>query len=381
MPNARGLVAFATGAAVVGSLLYTAFALERTLAFSRRRSRISLAMPSVSVLKPLHGDEPLLASKLRSFCEQDYAAYDVIFGARDAEDPALAAAREVASVTSGRARVVSADAQTPRHANPKVDTLAALVPHARGEILVFADSDMLVTPDYLGTIVAPFEDARVGAVTCLYRGRAIAATVPSRLGAMANHQQFAPSVLIAQALLGMRFGFGATIAIRRSVFDAVGGLDAIGSHLADDARLCALVVRHGRRVELASYVVENLVHEPSFGALWRHELRWARTHRALEPGGYLGLILTFPIALAFAYGFASRHRSRALGALAAAYILRFALAGAARRAFGVREREAWWLVPVRDVFGACVWLAGFGSRPVDWAGEALGIDRRGTIVT
>ena len=236
-----------------------------------------------------------------------------------------------------------------------------------------------MTPEYLHSIVAPFDDPRVGAVTTLYRGRAIDPNVASRLGAMANHQQFAPSVLVAQALLGMRFGFGATIAIRRSVFDAVGGLDAIGPHLADDARLCALVVESGRRVALASYVVENLVAEPSFGALWQHELRWARTHRALEPGGYAGLFLTFPITLALAYGLASRSTRRVFGALAAACILRVALAAAARRAFGVRASEAWWLIPARDLLGAAVWLTGLGSRPVQWADTVLAIEPDGTI--
>jgi len=379
MPDLRSLVAAATGAALAASLAYTAFALERTLAFGRRRAAVASATPSVSIVKPLHGSEPLLAQKLRSFCEQDYAPYDVILGARDADDPALVIAREIAAEDPARRRAVAADAQTPHHANPKVDTLAALVPHATGEILVFADSDMLVGPEYLRAIVAPFDDPRIGAVTALYRGRAIEPNLASRLGAMANHQQFAPSVLVARALLGMRFGFGATIAIRRSVFDAVGGLDAIGPHLADDARLCALVVEHGLRVELASYVVENLVAERSFGALWQHELRWARTHRALEPGGYAGLFLTFPIALALAYGLASRHPRRALGALAASYVLRAALAAAARRAFGVRDRHGWWLIPARDVLGAAVWLAGLGSRPVRWADTSLVIERDGTI--
>jgi len=195
---------------------------------------------------------------------------------------------------------------------------------------------------------------------------------------MANHQQFAPSVLVAQALMGVRFGFGATIAIRRAVFDAIGGLDAIGAHLADDAT----AVRAGRRARPAGraveYVVENLVAEPSLGALLRHELRWARTHRALEPAGYAGLLLTFPIALALVHGIVTRRRPALIG-LAAAYALRAALAQAARTSFGAVERETW-LIPARDLLGAGIWLAGFGSRPVRWADETLRIDRSGTIV-
>ena len=379
MRDARGALAGVTGMAFAASMLYTGFALGRTLAFGRRRTPAGTATPPVSILKPLHGCEPLLADNLRSFCRQDYPDYEVILGARDPDDSALHVARQVAAESPERVSIASAHATTPHYANPKVDTLAALVPRAHGEILVFADSDMLVTPSYLRAIVAPFGDQRVGAVTCLYRGRPVEPTLASRLGAMANHQQFAPSVLVAQALTGLRFGFGATIAIRRAVFDAVGGLDAIGVHLADAARLCALVVERGLRVELSDYVVENLVAEPSMAALLRHELRWARTHRALEPAGYAGLFLTFPIALALLYCIAAPRRVPALIGLAAAFALRAAQAHAARTAFGAAELETL-LIPVRDLLGACVWLAGFGSRPVHWAGEALRIDRSGTIV-
>jgi ceramide glucosyltransferase len=383
--DVRTIAARAALIAAGASLAYTLFAIERTLAFGRERraaaarATTSEAPLSVSVIKPLHGDEPELAENLRSFCIQDYPAFDVILGARDAGDPALVTARAIAGEFAGRTRVAHAGSATPRFANPKVDTLAALVPHAHGDVLVFADSDMFVTPDYLRTIVAPLDDPQVGAVTCLYRGRPADTTIASRMGALANHEQFAPSALIARTLMGMRFGFGATIAVRRALFEAIGGLDAIGGHLADDALLCALVVAHGSRVELAGYVVENVVAEPSPGALWRHELRWARTHRALEPAGYAGLFLTYPISLALlALAIAPRRRSAAL-VLCAALVLRAALARVARDAFEA-STERWWLTPLRDLMGMGVWAAAFAGRGVQWSGTQLALDQRGTIV-
>jgi ceramide glucosyltransferase len=382
--DARIIVARAALIVAGASLGYTLFAIERTIAFGRERRAAQRAAgfdfaPSVSVIKPLYGDEPQLAENLRSFCVQDYPAFDVILGTRDVDDPALGAAHAIAGEFAARTRVAHADAATPHHANPKVDTLAALVPHAHGDVLVFADSDMFVTPDYLRTIVAPLRDPRVGAVTCLYRGRPADATIASRLGALANHEQFAPSALIARTLMGMRFGFGATIAVRRALFEELGGLDAIGGHLADDALLCALVVAHGSRVALAGYVVENVVAEASPAALWRHELRWARTHRALEPAGYAGLFLTYPISLALlALAVAPRRRNAAL-MLGAALLLRAALTRAARDAFGAAP-ERWWLTQLRDLLGLGVWAAAFAGRGVQWSGTRLALDPRGTIV-
>ena len=331
----------------------------------------------VTVLKPLHGDEPMLEQKLRSFCDQDYPAYEVVMGARDAADAALPFARAVAAAFPDRARVVVADEATPHHRNPKIDTLAALVPHARGDVLVFADSDMRVTPDYLLALVEPFSDERVGAATCLYRGVAADDGFASRLGAMANHEHFAPSVLVAERLMGMRFGFGATIAVRRSVFEAIGGLDALGPHLADDARLCALVAESGARVVLSTYVVENVVQEPTFAALWSHELRWMRTQRAVQPAGFLGIVVTYPVPLALLHLAVSRKRGTALAVVGAAAALRYALAFASARAFGARMTPMF--VPLRDALGLAEWGASFFSRRVRWSGDALRVAPDGKL--
>jgi ceramide glucosyltransferase len=374
----RGLAACGAGALTLASLAYGAFALTRVRAFGRRPLERGAATPRISVLKPLHGDEPFLEAKLRTFCEQDYPNYEVILGARDADDPALASARAVAAAFPDHVRVVTSDAATPRHANPKANTLAGIVPHANGEILAIADSDMRVEPDYLRALAASFEDQQVGAVTCLYRGEPLDG-LASRLGAMGNHEHFAPSVLVAQALGPLRYCFGATMAVRREVFAAIGGLDVLGRHLADDAMLGELVAAQGLRVYLSRYVVENVVAEPEMRALWEHELRWARTHRTLRPAGYAGLFLTYPLVLAFATWFLTRKRRRALVLVAAAAALRVALQRETQRAFGVRNNASPALIPLRDLFGAAVWATAFASRTVRWSDDAFAVARDGTV--
>lgn len=379
--RARTAAERVAGALTAASLGYALFALNRTMAFARGPVECDAAAPSVTVLKPLHGVEPLLGEKLRSFCDQDYPAYDVVLGARDADDAALAVARDVAAEFPGRVFVVSADSDTPRHANPKANTLAGMVPYARGDIFAIADSDMRVDRGWLRAVAASFADSSVGAVTCLYRGEPADDGLASRLGAMANHEHFGPSVLVAQALGPSRYTFGATMAVRRDTFEAIGGLVALGTHLADDARLGELVARRGLSVHLSRYVVANVVAEPSLRALWEHEVRWARTHRMLRPAGYAGLFLTYPVPLALLYLAAARGRRRRLGlaALAMAVALRFALRHAAGGGFGARPVGPTWLVPLRDALGLAVWAAAYRSRGVDWSGDAFTIQADGTL--
>lgn len=383
--SVRKLGAIATCGAALASLAYVAFALTRVVAFGRRPIVEPNAIgdghePHLTVLKPLCGEEPGLAANLASFCAQDYDRFDVVFGTRGTGDPALAVAREVAAAFPGRAQTLTAGPATPSHANPKINTLAALVPHARGEVLVISDGDMRVDRGYLRAVSAAFADPAVGAVTCLYRGVPARGDLASALAACANHEHFAPSALVAHALLPQRLCFGATMAVRRSVFDEIGGLDALGPFLADDARLGALVAGRGLRVALSRYVVENVVAEDDLGALWRHELRWARTHRTLEPNGYLGSFLTYPIALALLHLPFARRRRRALWLLGAALALRIALATAARRAFGVRSAAQAWLIPLRDVLGFAVWSASYGGRDVRWRDDAFVVRRDGRLV-
>ena len=138
---------------------------------SARRSPAAkhAARPAVTIFKPAHGDEPRLEANLASFCAQDYPHFDVVFGVLDPADPALAVMRRVAARYPGRASVVSGDGVA-RYRNPKMATLQPMIASARGDILVIADSDMRVGPDYLDAIVAPFADPRIGALTCVFGG-------------------------------------------------------------------------------------------------------------------------------------------------------------------------------------------------------------------
>src|SRR5271167_4158040 len=45
-------------------------------------------IPAATILKPLCGDEHELYECLRSFCDQDYPEFQIVFGVADGADPA-----------------------------------------------------------------------------------------------------------------------------------------------------------------------------------------------------------------------------------------------------------------------------------------------------
>ena len=367
--DARSVAAAVTLGATIASIAYTVLAMGRLRAFTRRSRPQSVRRPPITILKPVHGVEPGLAENLRSFCTQDYPEFEVVFGVLDAADPALDVIRRIAAEHPGRTTVAVGNGVA-AHRNPKVSTLAPMLPHATHALLAISDSDMRVGADYLEAVASAFDDDRVGAATCVYRGEAADDGLASQLGAMLIVEQFTPSALAAISLEPMTYCFGATMAVRRDALDAIGGLPAIGAYLADDFALGSLVSKLGLRVAFAPYAVTNTVSEPGLRALFLHELRWARTIRAVRPKSYAGIILTYPLPLALLYAALTGAR-RSLPLVALAALVRLALHVAAQRALGSGRRPPPALIPLRDMLGVAVWVAGLRGDTVRWRGRLL----------
>lgn len=363
--------------AAAGGVAYAAFAIKRMRDFRHSRSGDSSGFtPPVSVFKPLHGDEPRLYENLRTFCEQDYAQYQVIFGANDPNDPALAIARRLQREHPERDIVVDAG-ERPALRNPKVANLLAMSGRAHHPIFVIADSDMHVGRDYLRAVAAPFADNAVGAVTCIYGGTPNS-HIPSQLGAMHVNDHFSPSVLVATALEPLTYCFGATMAVRRDVLENAGGFSALGAHLGDDYALGKLVGDSGHRVVLSHYVVHTTVSDNGLRSLWLHELRWARTILAQRPAGFAGSIVTYALPLAITYA-ALAPSALAFLVLACAATLRTIVHYEGRKTFAPHVRATPWLIPVRDLLSVAIWVTAFLGKRVSWRNSRFEVKAGGQM--
>jgi ceramide glucosyltransferase len=202
--------------------------------------------------------------------------------------------------------------------------------------------------------------------------------LPSLLGALQINQYFFPGALLARAM-GRQDCLGATMAIRRETLERIGGLPALVNHLADDNVLGRLVQRLGLAVGLANTVPATTVPEASFAALWRHELRWARTIRTLVPAQFAASVLQYPLAWAalamlLAWGalwsvawFAAAWLARGLVARGIDRLL----ALAPDRGPGQASRSSVWLLPARELMSVAVMVASYAGREVDWRGHRL----------
>ncbi len=86
--------------AAVGLVTCTGFLSLLLVASSRFRRRKVPAIsadrfPPVTLLKPLCGMEPNLRANIASFFDQEYPTFEIIFGVRSDDDPALAVVEDV----------------------------------------------------------------------------------------------------------------------------------------------------------------------------------------------------------------------------------------------------------------------------------------------
>lgn len=362
---------------VTASLAYLTAAIAQAAAFRPSVRGASSSGPAISILKPVCGLEPNLFENLSSFCEQDYSEYQIVFGALAGDDPAIAVvkrvierypARDLSLVIGGRAM----------GANRKVSNLANMLSQARYQILVTADSDTRVDRFYLRALAAPFDDPEVAAVTCLYKGIATRG-LACRLGAMYINDSFAPSALVAMRTQKLAFCFGATTAVKRAALEEIGGFAALADQLADDYQLGKMLTERGHKIALARYVVEVTVHEPSLKTLLRHELRWARTLRAVRPAGYAASLLTHTLILS-SFLLVARVAALSAAVLAVSAMLRVLLHYLMSARFGLPARATPWLIPLRDALSFGVWVASFCGRTVHWRGRDFVIDAGGRLI-
>jgi ceramide glucosyltransferase len=353
-------------ALVTGSLVYCVLTIIAAIRYRAvRPPELRAAMP-ISVLKPLAGVDDGLEENLRSFFDQDYEEFEVLFAVRRPDDAAIAVVERLrVQYPAIPSRLIVTG--EPPYANAKVYSLDSMLAAARHDLLVMADSDIRVTRDMLRTIAAEFQDSALGLATCPYRA------VPGRsfwntLEAIGLNTEFIGGVLVARMLDGMKFALGPTIAARRATLAGIGGFDAVKDFLAEDFVMGKLAAERGDGVILSSYVIEHRIGAQGLAANLRHRLRWNRSTRRSRPAGYVGQLFTNPLPLALML-YAARPE---WWPVAAATVALRAAAGWATAGHVLRDRltaRLFFLVPVQDVLSFAMWVGGFFGNTILWRGR------------
>jgi ceramide glucosyltransferase len=346
---------------------------ERALALTQAARRPGFT-PPLTLLKPVHGAEPNLDAHLATFFEQDYPEYEILFCAASADDPGLATARQVAARYPRIPTKFLVTGGQPDYINAKVASMELMEVQAAHQILVISDSDVRVTPDYLRAVAMPFADAKVGGMTCPYRGVAAEGGLWARLEAVGMSVEMTAGVLVARNLEGMQFVLGPTMAFRRDTIHSMGGFQVTADYCADDFVLGNETFKLGETVVLSHHAIDHMVINSTFGASMKHQVRWMKSTRFSRPKGHFGTALTFSMPfglLALFAGASAGHPALGISLLGWAVATRLAISIAVG---GMVVRDRSWfglliLYPLRDLMGFGFWVASYFGSTVLWRGR------------
>ena len=332
--------------------------------------------PTVSLIKPVCGLEKNLFINLATACRQKYQNYEVIYTVQRRDDPALKVLAKIRTAyPQDNIQVVVDESKV--GSNGKVSNIYNGSLRAKGEILVISDSDMVLEPDYLKTIVAPLADPKVGIACTLYQAWQ-PDNIFEALELLTYNSDFVPSMLFAVMTKASIACPGATMAIRREVLDDVGGLKPLGSYFVEDYELGRRVVAKGYRIVLIPYIAKMGVDRKTFRDWWRHQVYWDQNTKSVNLAGFFGTLLIRGVPFALLYTLCGGPYGWQVlaGVIGMRIITGILNAGLLKDTDGLRFIG---LLPLKDLLGILVWLASLLKKRTFWRGKTF-ILKKGKMV-
>ena len=229
-------------------------------------------MPDVLVIIPCRGRDLTLEKDLRSIKRQRYRSFRAIAVVDDAKDESVHAIRKagIDYMVSGGPRGKSSG---------KVAAILAAVRRFRGYgIYVIADSDVEVDELWLARLIAPMRDARIGISTMF--------PYFNPVGGFWSKAKMAWG-FVGESLLeseSSRFGWGGTLAFRRSLID--GWFIRLATRteygVSDDICITMAAKRKGMGIAYTKESQPRVNSEDGFGRF----AEWANRQTALTLLGY-----------------------------------------------------------------------------------------------
>ncbi|HEX2712833.1 MAG TPA: glycosyltransferase family 2 protein, partial [Candidatus Acidoferrales bacterium] len=236
--------------------LYSLWEGLRWLQMARRRlaTHAGFYAPRVAVICPCKGAEPGLEQNIAALAAFDYPSYELFFTLASATDPAHNVLRRVTTPSkpaaqalnpSGMQRAHVVIAGRPEGTSEKVNNLRAAVEQLSEdfEVIVFTDSDGRPGRGWLGRLVAPLGDARLGAATTFRWHLPDRGGLWSALGAAWN-----AAIITVYGEHGRNFCWGGGTAIRRKTFEEIQALEFWRGSASDDYSLTLALRRAGRDI-------------------------------------------------------------------------------------------------------------------------------------
>ncbi len=345
--------------------------------------------PPVSVLRPLRGVDPGLYDNLASLARQDYEAFELMLGAEDPDDPALAVAERLRrdfpeaaiTIVAGAPRRAWKTVSQPQGARPRRAD-PARPPRAPADLRLQRPRPARLPAAMVEEMTSTHrrgDDRPVGLVSSVLAGGG-----EESLGALFENlhlNSFVAASVCAAQLAGHPCVVGKSMLLRRRVLDRARRLGGGRRRPGRGLRARAAFHRAGLRVALSPLPLPVIDERRGVGEFLERHLRWCQMRRRISPAAYVGEPLLNPVpwfalagAAALAAGGPGALDETAAAIAAAGIAVKAAADALLARRLGTGAAAAlaelpW--TPVKDLLIAGVWVVGFFRRTICWRGHRL----------
>lgn len=338
-----------------------------------------VAMPPISILKPVCGEEPELEANLEAFFQQDYPHFEILVCSQNADDPAFSVVRTLqARYPKVSCRIVPGGKEL--GTNPKINTVGRAFDLANHDWLLISDANVRPNARFLLELAHGITDGS-DMQSGVLRGIK-AKNQPGRVEAVLYELPFAKAMWLFDAL-GSPCTSAKCLFFRRSDAKALGGLSAIADYHADDVRLGRLMTKHGKRVSLIETPLPVYIGAPEWKSVWGRQIRWAKNRRVLFAAGFIlepfqaafvsGALLVWGVSRATTFD-PTLALGLHLGIWAGMDLMLLSRHGVT---VGLTTLVDWFLV---ETFRMMVWLASATGRQVNWRGKLYELAPGGKMI-
>ncbi len=365
-----------------GLVIYVLQIIAVRSALSPARNREGHAIPSqsfppISILKPLKGLEDNLFGNLESFCVQDYPEYEIIFSLQDENDPAYKVARKVKEKFVDKS--ISIVIERYRHGfNPKVNNLFSAYQSSRYPMILISDSNVMVDPYYLRTIVEPMDNPEVGLVCNLIKGIG-GKTIGSIFENLHLNSFILGNICFLDKYLRIPCVVGKSMLMRKSDLEAIGGLGSVKDILAEDHFIGEKIRGQKQRVVISNYLINNVNEYWNLRKFINRHVRWGKMRWKIGGMKYLLELTINPVFTAFLPLLLLGPTEKTLSVLTLVCLMKIIGDFYLGRSISRPMHPFFYLLsPMKDLLIGLIWFVPFADDTVVWRGNRylMGKDTR-----
>jgi len=237
--------------------------------------------PPVSVLKPCAGSDDDLERCLESHFLIDYPQYELIFGVRDASDPAYPVIQKLLNRYPKQDATIVFTGEG-RHPNRKVSNLEGISAKAKYEYYWISDSNIIVHPHTLRGLAEELSKPGIGLVVSPVVG-----DCEESLGAAFDNLHLGAFVTMAGYaawLISQDLPFpGKSVLFSRADFEKATSWNELGRYCGEDIILCHRLAANGLKFSVARHLITNVNRSNTFPRFFERHLRWAQIRLRTVP--------------------------------------------------------------------------------------------------